>query len=53
MQPPPALNNQEATTTFLLLPNWMENSTKSFQKTCTDNKDVCSILGNIPMIKVR
>jgi hypothetical protein len=39
-----ALNNQEATTTFLLLPNWMENSTNAFHKTCTDNKDVCTLL---------
>jgi hypothetical protein len=49
----PALNNQEATATFLLLPNWMENSNNAFHKTCTDNKDVGTILGNIPKIKVR
>jgi hypothetical protein len=36
----PALNNQEATATFLLLPNWMESSTNALHKTCTDNKDV-------------
>jgi hypothetical protein len=48
-----ALNNQEATATFLLLPNWMENSTNAFHKTCTDNKDVCTILENIPKEKVR
>ena len=28
-----ALNNQEATATFLLLPNWMESSTSAFTKT--------------------
>jgi hypothetical protein len=28
-----ALNNQEATATFLLFPNWMENSTNAFHKT--------------------
>jgi hypothetical protein len=27
-----ALNNQEATTNFLLLPNWMENSNNAFHK---------------------
>ena len=27
-----ALNNQEATATFLLLPDWMENSTNAFTK---------------------
>ena len=50
-----ALNNQEATATFLLLriPNWMENSTNAFHKMCTDNKDVCTILGYVPKIKVR
>jgi hypothetical protein len=42
-----ALNDQGATATFLLLPNWMENSTNAFHKTCTDNKDVCTILRNI------
>ena len=45
----PALNKQEATATFLLLPNWIENSTNAFHKTCTDNKDVCTY---IPKIKV-
>ena len=44
---------QEATATFLLLPNWMENSTNAFHKICTDNKDVCIVLGNIPKTKVR
>ena len=44
------LKNQEATATFLLLPNWMENSTNAFHKTCTDNKDVCTILRNIPKV---
>jgi len=44
-----ALHNQEATATFLLLPNWMENSTNAFH----DNKDVCTILGNIPKTSVR
>ena len=39
-----ALNNQEAIATFLLLPNRMENSTNAFHKTCTDNKDVCTLL---------
>jgi len=40
-----ALNNQEATATFvLLLPNWLENSTNAFHNTCADNKDVCTIL---------
>jgi hypothetical protein len=31
----------------------MESSTKlnTFHETCTDNKDVCTILGNIPKIK--
>jgi hypothetical protein len=48
-----ALNNQEANATFLLLPNWMENSTKTFHKTYTDNKDVCTIPGNIPKTKLR
>ena len=48
-----ALNNQEATATFLLLPNWMENSNNAFHKTCSDNKDVCTILGNISKTKVR
>jgi hypothetical protein len=43
-----ALNNQEATATFLLLPNRTEYSTNAFHKTCTDNKDVCTILGYIP-----
>jgi hypothetical protein len=43
-----ALNNQEATAAFLLLPTWMENSTNAFHKMRTDNKDVCTILGNIP-----
>jgi len=48
-----ALNkNQEATAAFLLLPNWMENSTDAFHKSCTDNKDVCTLLGNIPKMKV-
>jgi len=41
-----ALNYQEATATFLLLTNWMEISTNAFHKTCTDNKDVCTPLGN-------
>jgi hypothetical protein len=45
--PASALNNQEAIATFLLLLNWMENSTNAFQKTCTENKDICTILGNI------
>jgi hypothetical protein len=48
-----ALNNQEATSTFLLLPNWMGNSTSAFHKTCTDNKDVCTLLGNVPEENVR
>ena len=48
-----AINNQEATATFLLLPNWMENSTNAFHKTCSDNKDVCTILGNIPKTSMR
>jgi hypothetical protein len=48
-----ALNNQEATTTFLLLPDWMENSTNTFHKTYPDNKDICTILENIPRTKVR
>jgi hypothetical protein len=30
------LNNQEATATFLLLPNWMENGTNTFHKTLHD-----------------
>jgi len=47
-----ALNNQKATANFQLLPNWMENSTNGFNKTCTDNKDVCTILGNILKTKV-
>ena len=42
------LYNQEATATFLLLPNRTEYSTNAFHKTCTDNKDVCTILGYIP-----
>jgi hypothetical protein len=47
---PSALNkNQEAIATFLLLPNWMENSTNAFHKICTDNKDG-TFLGNIPKI---
>ena len=46
------LKNQEATATFLLLPNWMENSTNAFHKTCTDNRDFCTILRNIPKTKV-
>ena len=49
----PAFNNQEATAIFLLLFNWMENSTNAFHITCTDNKDVCTILGNIQKTKVR
>ena len=48
-----ALNNQEATATFLLLSNWMENSTNAFHRTCTDNKDVCALLGNNSKTKVR
>jgi hypothetical protein len=48
-----ALNNQEATATFLLLPNWMENSTSAFHRTCTGNKDVCALLGNNFKSKVR
>jgi hypothetical protein len=33
-----ALNNhQEAIAAFLLLLNWMKNSTKAFYKTCTEN----------------
>ena len=47
-----ALNNQEATATFLLLPYWMENSTNAFYITCTDNRDVCTILISIPKTKV-
>jgi len=47
-----ALNNQEATATFLQLSNWMENSTNALHKTCTDDKDVCTILGYIPKKKV-
>jgi hypothetical protein len=43
-----ALNNQEATITFLLLLNWMENSTNAFHKACTDSNDVCTIHGYIP-----
>ena len=39
-----ALNKQEAIDTFLLLPNWMDNNTNAFHKTCTDNKDVCTLL---------
>jgi hypothetical protein len=31
----------------------MENSTNAFHKTCTYNKDVCTILGNIPKKKLR
>jgi hypothetical protein len=30
----------------------MENSTNAFRKTCTDNKDVCTVVGNIPKTKV-
>jgi hypothetical protein len=37
-----ALNKQEAIDTFLLLPNWMDNNTNAFHKTCTDNKHVCT-----------
>jgi hypothetical protein len=44
-----ALNNQGATATFLLLPNWMENSTNALHKACTDN----TILVNIPKTKMR
>ena len=38
-----ALNNQEATTTFLLLPRWMESNTNAFHKNCIDNYDVCTM----------
>jgi hypothetical protein len=48
-----ALNNQETPTTFILLPNWIENSTNAFHKTCADNKNVCAMLGNIPNTRVR
>jgi len=37
----------------MLLPNWMDNSTSAFHKTCIYNKDVSTILGNIPKTKVR
>ena len=46
-----ASNNQEASASFLLFPNWMENSTNGFHITVTDNKDVCTFLGNIPKRK--
>ena len=48
-----ALNNQEATTTLLRLPEWIKDSINAFHKTCTDSKDVCTILGNIRKTKVR
>jgi hypothetical protein len=38
-----AANNQEATTTFLLLPRWMESNTNAFHKNCIDNYDVCTM----------
>jgi len=47
-----ALKIQDATATFLLLPNFLENSTNAFHKTCTD-KDVCTILRNVLNTKVR
>ena len=49
----PCITSQEATATFLLLPNWMENSTNACHNTCTSNKDVRTILGNVPRKKVR
>ena len=39
-----ALNNQETSFTFVLFPNWMENSNNAFRKMCTDNKIACTIL---------
>jgi hypothetical protein len=52
MQPHlPEITKSQLTATFLLL--WIENSTNAYHKTCTDNKDVCTIFGNISMTKVR
>jgi len=31
------------TASFLLLPNWMENSSSAFHKICTDKKDFCTM----------
>jgi len=31
----------------------VENSTNAFYKTCTNNKDVCTMLENIPKTKLR
>jgi hypothetical protein len=48
-----ALNNQEASATFLLLPNWMKNSTNAFHKTCTDNEEICILSWKYPKDKTR
>jgi len=47
-----ALINEEELATFILLPNRTESSNNAFHKTSTDNRDVCTILGNIPQSKV-
>jgi hypothetical protein len=44
-----ALKNQEAAARFLLLPDWTENSINACHNSCTDKKDVCFVLRNIPM----
>ena len=43
-----ALINQEATATFLLLPNWMENSITSFNKPAPTTRMFAQIFGNVP-----
>jgi len=47
-----ASNNQEATTYFLLLPDCMENSTNAFHQICINNKNVCTITGNILKLQI-
>jgi len=37
----------------MLLPKWMESSTNASHKACTDNKDCCTTLRNIPIYKMR